>query len=103
MSIANLKVLTTKTLIGAAIILGSGVGLAAPASASTGPSSTDPNPAVKAEIDRGLSAGSRRLVARTARTGPPQPTSVVTYFCRRAMADAEMVRGGLRDLGASAR
>ena len=37
MSIANLKVLTTKTLVGAAIVLGSGVGLAAPASASTGP------------------------------------------------------------------
>jgi hypothetical protein len=39
MSIANLK-----TLIGAAIVLGSCVGLAAPASADTNPIGTDPNP-----------------------------------------------------------
>ncbi len=74
MSIANLKVLTTKTLIGAAIVLGSGVGLAAPASASTGPSSTDPNPALKAEIDRGLSQGhSAWLPGLPAPAHPSQP------------------------------
>jgi hypothetical protein len=74
MSIANLKVLTTKTLIGAAIVLGSGVGLAASASASTGPSSTDPNPALKAEIDRGLSQGhSAWLPGLPAPAHPSQP------------------------------
>jgi hypothetical protein len=56
MSIANLKrsafglqnldptVLITKTLISAAIVLGSCVVAAAPASADTGPASTGPNP-----------------------------------------------------------
>lgn len=90
MSIANLKGLTTKTLIGAAIVLGSGVGLAAPASASTGPS-TDPNPfggltcncretappgspALKAEIDRGLGQGhSAWLPGLPAPAHPSQP------------------------------
>jgi hypothetical protein len=86
MSIANLKrsalalqnldpkVLFTRTLIGAAIVVGSCVVGAAPASADTGPSGTDPNPfgglscncretappgspALKAEVDRGLGEG----------------------------------------------
>jgi hypothetical protein len=69
MSIANLK----RSAL-AAIVLGSGVALAAPASAGTGPSSTDPNPfgglscncqetappgspALKAEISGGLREG----------------------------------------------
>ena len=70
MSIANLK----RSLISAAIVLGSCVALAAPASATTGPATTDPNPfggltsnsretappgspALKAEVDRGLREG----------------------------------------------
>jgi hypothetical protein len=76
MSVANLKVLTTKTLIGAAIVLGAGVGLAAPASAGTGPSSTDPNPALKAEIGRGLLQGhSAWLPGLPAPAHPSQPQS----------------------------
>jgi hypothetical protein len=103
MSIANLKrsalglqnldpkVLITRTLISAAIVLGSGVGLAAPASAGTGPSSTDPNPfgglscncqqtaqpgspALKADIDRGLGQGhSAWLPGLPAPAHPSQP------------------------------
>ena len=70
MSTANLK----RSLISAAIVLGSCVALAAPASATTGPATTDPNPfgglssnsretappgspALKAEVDRGLREG----------------------------------------------
>ena len=70
MSIANLK----RSLISAAIVLGSCVALAGPASATTGPDTTDPNPfggltsnsretappgspALKAEVDRGLREG----------------------------------------------
>lgn len=87
MSIANLKrsalgwrsvdprVLIAKTLISAAIVLGSSVGGAAPASADTDPVSADPNPFSalscncqqeappdspalrQEEIDRGIQAG----------------------------------------------
>jgi hypothetical protein len=70
MSIANLK----RSLISAAVVLGSCIALAAPASATTGPATTDPNPfggltshsretappgspARKAEVDRGLREG----------------------------------------------
>jgi hypothetical protein len=70
MLIANLK----GSLISAAVVLGSCVALAAPASATTGPTTTDPNPfggltsqsrettppgspARKAEVDRGLREG----------------------------------------------
>jgi hypothetical protein len=87
MSIANLK----RTLISAAIVLGSGIALAAPASAGTGPSSTDPNPfgglscncqqtaqpgspALKADIDRGLGQGhSAWLPGLPAPAHPSQP------------------------------
>jgi len=88
MSIANLK----RSLISAAIVLGSCVALAAPASATTGPVTTDPNPfgsltsnsretappgspALKAEIDRGLWQGhSAWLPGLPAPAHPGQPS-----------------------------
>jgi hypothetical protein len=98
MSIANLKrsalgllnlhptVLITKTLVSAAIALGSGVGLAEPASADPTPANADPNPygilscncqetappgspAVREEIHRGNQEG-----LSVSLPGLPQPT-----------------------------
>ncbi len=88
MSIANLK----RPLISVAIVLGCCVALAAPASATTGPSTTDPNPfggltsnsretaapgssALKAEVDRGLREGqSAWLPGLPAPAHPSQPS-----------------------------
>ena len=91
MSIANLK----RSLISAAIVLGSCVALAAPASATTGPATTDPNPfgaltsnsretappgspALKAEVDRGLQEGLAVSLPALAPSGQPSLTDYVS-------------------------
>ena len=91
MSIANLK----RSLISAAIVLGSCVALAAPASATTGPATTDPNPfgaltsnsretappgspALKAEVDRGLREGLSVSLPAPAHPGQPSLTDCIS-------------------------
>jgi hypothetical protein len=91
MSIANLK----RSLISAAIVFGSCVALAAPASATTGPATADPNPfgaltsnsretappgspALKAEVDRGLQEGLAVSLPALAHPGQPSLTDCIS-------------------------
>jgi hypothetical protein len=65
MIIANSRPLFTKLVVGAAVVLGSCVAVAAPAGADPNPSATQPNPF----------AGLTCNCQQTARAGGPVPTA----------------------------